>query len=367
MPSLRSRASASVAGKEPSRSNPSEKKESNLPSRNQNIFLISSGLMNILFVLQIFLKSGSVDDVRALRADSVACAGAASSFADVKSSALRSVVEQSGTPQSQKLPSPAVNSNQRKVGSDGGAWTAETHLSVYGFNPDWGLMEVLEDAVREIENTHNTEDSQWHQAQHSDPLHPLNGMWKPPKVVDAKVLEVGCGVGVYVDALKKESAKKNRKVFGIEPNPMGGVFLRKKGPKQLAVNFLEQGDTFAYATELRQKNLHGDYFDLIYSIEVFEHMPMDRHVDAARFLSGLARPGTKLIFGAATPGQAGRGHIGNRKKSEWEQILKDVGFHKDVAATAKAQQQMQEFNHRKNTQVYMFRGVGAVGSLVTEA
>ena len=254
-----------------------------------------------------------------------------------------------------------VNTDHVIVGEDGGAWTAQTHLSVYGFNVDWGLMEVLEDACREIENTHNsqhdddTNDSQWHQYRNGD-NHILNGWWVAPKVVDAKVIEIGCGVGVYVDALKKEASKRKRKVFGIEPNPMGGTFDRPGGPKQLAVNLLEHGDTFEFAKSIRQKELQGDYFDLIYSIEVFEHMPLDRHEDAARFMAGLARPGTKLIFGAASPGQKGTGHIGNRKLTEWEHILKGVGFHKDEAATIKARRQMQEYNHKKNTQVYLFQG-----------
>ena len=252
------------------------------------------------------------------------------------------------------------------VGEQGGAWTAQTHLSIYGFNVDWGLMEVLEDASRQIENTHNEPNSQWHQYDNPDPHHVLNKWWVAPKVVDAKVMEVGCGVGVYVDALKKEQNKKRRKVYGVEPNPMGGTFLRKNGPVQLAVNILEQEDTHEFAKSIRQKELHGDYFDLIYSIEVFEHMPLDRHEDAARFLAGLAKPGTKLIFGASSPGQSGTGHIGNRSKEEWEKILKKVGFHKDAEATSKAQQQIQEYSHKKNMQVYWFRG-GEQGSIVSAA
>jgi hypothetical protein len=95
---------------------------------------------------------------------------------------------------------------------------------------------------------------------------------------------------------------------------------------------------------------------LIFNIEVFEHMPLDRHVDAARFLAGLAKNGTKLIFGASSPGQMGTGHIGNRKKEEWEDILKGVGFYKDAVATSDAQSKMQEYNHKKNTQVYWYSG-----------
>jgi hypothetical protein len=252
------------------------------------------------------------------------------------------------------------NKNNQLVGGDGGAWTAKTHLSSYGFNVDWGLLEVLEDACRQIENSHNEPDSQWRQYVGNDNAHPLNGFWVAPKVVDAKVIEIGCGVGVYVDALVKEQNKRKRKVFGIEPNPMGGTFNRKHGgPKQLAVNFLEHGNTLEYAKVIRDKNINGQFFDLIYSIEVFEHMPLDRHLDAAYFLAGLAQVGSKLIFGAGSPGQTGTGHIGNRPKKQWEEILMNVGFVKDEAQTIKATRQIQEYNHKVNTQVYIFQGHNA--------
>ena len=38
------------------------------------------------------------------------------------------------------------------VGTDGGAWTAMTHLSVYGFNVDHGLIELIESSCRAIED-----------------------------------------------------------------------------------------------------------------------------------------------------------------------------------------------------------------------
>jgi SAM-dependent methyltransferase len=218
-------------------------------------------------------------------------------------------------------------------------------------------MEVLESACREIENKRNSGSStQWTQLDNAGV--PWNGLWKPPQIVDCKVLEVGCGVGIYADALKKDSAKYQRQVFGIEPNPMGGAFKRRNGPRQLTVNILENGDTFEYATTLRKKYLNktGDsYFDLLYSIEVFEHLPLNRHVDAVRFLAGLSRPGTKLIFGAGKPGQDGIGHIGNRGREEWAEILNNVGFVKNETATKEAAWLMTEFNHKRNTQVYIFQ------------
>jgi SAM-dependent methyltransferase len=254
-----------------------------------------------------------------------------------------------------------LQGEQKNVGSKGGAWTAETHLSHYGFNVDWGLLEVLESSCRDFENSRipNGEDK-WTQNTYSDnPHHPLNGYWKGPRkqFIDCKVLEVGCGVGVYVDALKKEMAKRRRTVIGIEPNPMGGTFNRGvAGPKQLPINFLAADDQVALAKQIRNDELGGDAFDFIYSIEVFEHMPLDRHDDAVKFLAASARQGTKLLFGAATPGQAGVGHIGCRKQKEWIEIMARHNFIKHDEDTAKATRMMQEYNHRVNTVVYYYQG-----------
>uniref|UniRef100_A0A7S3QK54 Methyltransferase type 11 domain-containing protein n=1 Tax=Chaetoceros debilis TaxID=122233 RepID=A0A7S3QK54_9STRA len=250
--------------------------------------------------------------------------------------------------------------NLSKVGFEGGAWTAETHLSEYGFNVDWGLLEVLESSCREIESSRIPDgENKWEQYTHSNHLHPLNGWWKPPssKYINCKVLEIGCGVGVYADAFKKEHAKHKRKVIGIEPNPMGGTFNRgSAGPKQLAINLLAADDQAILARKIRNEELDGEGFDLIYSIEVMEHMPLDRHDDAVKFLAAAARKGTKLIFGAATPGQHGVGHIGCRKQSEWVEIMAKHNFIKHNEETGQATGAMQEYNHRVNTVVYYYQG-----------
>lgn len=246
------------------------------------------------------------------------------------------------------------------TGAVGGAWSAETHLTSYGFNVDYGLMEVLESSCRNAENSRiSDEEGKWYQYKSPDPLHPLNGWWVPPtnkRSIDCKVLEVGCGVGVYVDMFKKEAAKKNRKVFGIEPNPMGGTFKRgKNGPEQLVLDILSyDGDITELAKRIREEKLGGEYFDLIYSIEVFEHMPPDRHDDAVKFLAALAHDGTKLIFGSAGKGQKGIGHIGMRSKSDWENIMAKHNFIKNDKETALATGIMEEYNHRANTNVYYY-------------
>jgi hypothetical protein len=82
---------------------------------------------------------------------------------------------------------------------------AQTELSTTAFNVDAGLVDVIEQACREIENARNQPDSQWSARPGEGPI---QGFWRPPKIVDYKVLELGSGVGVYVDSLKKDNARK---------------------------------------------------------------------------------------------------------------------------------------------------------------
>lgn len=96
--------------------------------------------------------------------------------------------------------------------------------------------------------------------------------------------------------MKKDQGKRGRKVFGIEPNPMGGVYEQKNCSRQLAIDILSDDDNFALAKSVLKEQLNGKALDLLYSIEVCEHMPPERHIDAAKFLAGLAQQNTKLIF-----------------------------------------------------------------------
>ena len=154
-----------------------------------------------------------------------------------------------------------------KVGLDGGAWTAQTHLSIYGFNADSGLIDLVEESCRYAEDKRNAEagtGTEWHQTWGER----APGLWEKPKLVDCRVLEFGTGVGVYADSLKKNGWAKNRKIIGIEPNEMGGTFDRDGGPKQLAINILsygEEGETGEKAAEFvlgpGGADLGGEKFD----------------------------------------------------------------------------------------------------------
>ena len=143
----------------------------------------------------------------------------------------------------------------------------------------------------------------------------------------------------------------------IESNPMDGTFHRSHaGPKQIVINLLEANDQAMLATNIGKDELGGEAFDMIYYIKVMEHMPLDHHDDAVNVFSGSDRNGTKLIFGAATAGKVGVGHIGFRSQKRWIEIMERHNFIKNYEETGKATCTMQEYNHCVNTVVYYYQG-----------
>lgn len=117
---------------------------------------------------------------------------------------------------------------------------------------------------------------------------------------------------------------------------MSGTSERERaGPKQLLIIVLDGNlESIVELTKcILQEHLNGKKSDLIYSIEVFEHIHLDQHDDDVQFLAGLARKGTKLIFGAGIPDQSGVGHIGGRRVNDLINIMAKYGFIQDKEKT----------------------------------
>tara|TARA_B110000971_G_C19892596_1_gene446099 strand:- start:100 stop:495 length:396 start_codon:yes stop_codon:yes gene_type:complete len=129
---------------------------------------------------------------------------------------------------------------------------------------------------------------------------------------------------------------------------MGGTFDRQGGPQQLEINILER-EPADLASELGT-------FDLLYSIEVAEHMEKGQHEHVVAVFAALSRKGTKLIFGAATPGQAGTGHIGMRPVKQWAELWEAGGFVRHAEETQLVKQTVETYNHKKNVQVFYYGG-----------
>lgn len=123
-----------------------------------------------------------------------------------------------------------------------------------------------------------------------------------------KVLDVGCGPGIYVRALNEQ---------GIDAR---GVDLDRRTPCQCLDVFSE-----AFLAE------HGDHkYDLCISLEVAEHLP---EVKADAFVSRLVQVAPTILFSAAQPGQGGAGHINCQPVDYWVEKFAAYNYVLDQTAT----------------------------------
>jgi SAM-dependent methyltransferase len=180
------------------------------------------------------------------------------------------------------------NDDAAKVlqGNTGGDWSPCTHMRKYGFNFPTFLARSLAFHLR-------------------------------PRTA----LELGCGLGTMADFLARFTPR-GAKVVCLEPSTMlAEIFDRRPwpaGPAQLAVNVFEPEAAQCKA------HLSSTGFDLVYSFEVAEHIPLDQHAAVADFLVSATRK--FLVFSAAHPGQGGHGHIGLRSREDWARMFRERGL-----------------------------------------
>jgi 2-polyprenyl-3-methyl-5-hydroxy-6-metoxy-1,4-benzoquinol methylase len=198
-------------------------------------------------------------------------------------------------------------------GNTGGDWSWCTHIVGYGYNFDEGLASFL-----------------------------------AFQLTPASTFEFGCGIGLYCDYLVRHG-KVAGKVVGAEPSDMqgAGVFGRAgiQYPQHLMMNILEATD--------EERSALGK-FDLVYTIEVAEHVPAGLHRVMMQVLKSLT---TKyLVFAAARPGQAGTGHLGRSMftREEWKVRWESTGlFHLEgLSEMLRRQCDPYNTNHAKNILVF---------------
>lgn len=193
------------------------------------------------------------------------------------------------------------------------------------------------------ERTHWT--AQEHMARHGPNFN--NGMaeyiahtFKPESI-----LEFGCGLGLYCHFLK--TRLDTNRVFGIDPEPMGGVFDSPTGPKQLAINIFSD----KHPEPLEQK------FDLVMSIEVAEHIPRENHDFLFDFL--VSHTSNWIVFSGARVGQGGHGHIAERDEEDWktEFLKRGMIFQGELTRNIRLACNEKNINHQRNLMVFK-RSVG---------
>lgn len=130
-------------------------------------------------------------------------------------------------------------------------------------------------------------------------------VWFKRYIHPKKVIDIGCGPGIHVAALRGQ----NVEAFGYD------VDARVNGKK-----YLSQVSMF----EL------NDPADLVLCIEVAEHLPESMSDQVVESVVRNVLPGGTLVWSAAHPGQGGVGHINCQPKAYWEAKLTAAGLVRDV-------------------------------------
>jgi len=141
--------------------------------------------------------------------------------------------------------------------------------------------------------------------------------------------DVGAGTGGYVFRLKQGGVDAT----GVEYSPMGRWLASLQG-----VELKE----FDCAAPNALSNTGS--FDLVYSIEVAEHIPEQL---SNNFVECMIGRSDLVIFSAAVPGQGGHGHINEQDQSYWREKFEARGY-------AYRQEESQRFSSR--LQELGFRG-----------
>jgi SAM-dependent methyltransferase len=130
----------------------------------------------------------------------------------------------------------------------------------------------------------------------------------------ARVLDIGCGPGIYVTAMRAKSLD----AYGIDQDD--------RMPKGL---YFEKWDV----TNIIPYHRLGDVFQLVLSLEVGEHIEEDLSDD---YLLCIQSTGANVVyFSAARPLQGGHGHINCQPKSYWVKKFHRRGYWLDPDETDK--------------------------------
>jgi SAM-dependent methyltransferase len=121
------------------------------------------------------------------------------------------------------------------------------------------------------------------------------------------VIDIGCGVGTWLNVFKKQGVPT---VMGVD-----GDYVK---PEMLQIN----KDEFA-SYDLQKVYQPAKKYDLAISLEVGEHLP-DACSD--NLVQSLINCSEIVLFSAAIPGQTGTYHINEQYTEYWSKKFHDKGY-----------------------------------------
>lgn len=129
--------------------------------------------------------------------------------------------------------------------------------------------------------------------------------WIATELAPATVLDIGCGPGTYVRALRAAGIEAT----GIDTDT-----------RVLGQQHLQQQSLFELQQQAR----------LVICLEVAEHIEPAKAQDVVSSVVQAVEAGGRLIWSAAHPGQGGVGHINCQPKDYWSQLITAAGLQRDI-------------------------------------
>lgn len=127
------------------------------------------------------------------------------------------------------------------------------------------------------------------------------GKWLIEKFAPSRVIDIGCGPGLYLLPFKEAGAK----VYGVDACLQGGKLLKPSEFKRVDLRF-------PYAPTKR--------YDIAICFEVAEHLP-EHYAD--RLVDTLSDCADIVVFSGAVPGQGGTYHMNEKPHEYWLDKFKE--------------------------------------------
>lgn len=151
--------------------------------------------------------------------------------------------------------------------------------------------------------------SEFYQSRHNNTLHSAKRIidlvteWVQPE----SVIDIGCGVGTWLNVFKEKGVKK---VLGVE-----GQWVDESTVVVAQEEFVK--------TDLEQPFNADQQFDLAISMEVAEHIS---ETSASQFVKTLTQHAPVILFSAAIPLQGGKHHVNEQWPDYWRAKFAEEGY-----------------------------------------